>query len=735
MDLRTTLFSEKITERGRSRKRFPDVLAGLLLLLFLFPQVCRCAPGDGASGMDVILVLDTSGSMKYTDPRNMTAEAALLFLNMMEETGCRAGILTFSDEVRTLRGMEPLHMKEQEDELRLLLAQQERGGDTDLGAAAMAALDMAEDNTAVLFFTDGMVDLPDENEKERSFKQAKEAAGLASGRNIPFFCVGLDDRENHSDYHPDRELLEELSRQTGGSFRCVEDAQELPELFHLVFSDYIESRSKRVGDLQGGQEGEQSLNFTIPDGSVLEANVILLPADSEKADPEESFPQGTDPEETKKPDQLIVHLYSPDGTEVKSGNTVRFCPSRAYTLLKLIEPSPGEWRLSVSSEEKYHVHVNLLLHYELELVSEARQETDGTAGIWIRFMRAGEALKDEQLYRQFACSLRLEREDTPGVWEDALESLLNVPYDASCGCYHTQIPVYPGSSVQIRAEAAGETLLAKADVLRFTSRESDAIIVDRLPERITLEGMFPEDTTLTFDTSGLFRSWDGSVVTVRARARDEENLRVRQEQEGLMLQGIKSGSCELILTAQDLYGSRKECRVPVQVQIIWEKVRVLLSAAAGGIAILIFAVFLALHRKNHSMKGTFLLTDEPFSGEEEGISFPLEEFGGKVTMEQVITGKEGGSSGNAGTQGRMLLERYPAGRRTQILTALSLITVQEVRCARKGQRIRLKNRGQGAALFDCYGTMARNVALQDQDTFEIRLRGGPALFGCLDIKE
>ena len=83
----------------------------------------------------------------------------------------------------------------------------------------------------------------------------------------------------------------------------------------------------------------------------------------------------------------------------------------------------------------------------------------------------------------------------------------------------------------------------------------------------------------------------------------------------------------------------------------------------------------------------------------------------------------------------MLLERYPARLRAQILTALSLITVQEARNTRKGLRIRLKNRGQGAALFDCYGTMARNVALQDQDTFEIRLRGGPALFGCLDIKE
>ena len=35
MDLRTTLFSERITERGRFRKRLPDVLAGLLLLLFL----------------------------------------------------------------------------------------------------------------------------------------------------------------------------------------------------------------------------------------------------------------------------------------------------------------------------------------------------------------------------------------------------------------------------------------------------------------------------------------------------------------------------------------------------------------------------------------------------------------------------------------------------------------------------------------------------------------------------
>ena len=359
------------------------------------------------------------------------------------------------------------------------------------------------------------------------------------------------------------------------------------------------------------------------------------------------------------------------------------------------------------------------------------------------FSRRGERLSDPLLYEQMHASASLSWEGASARWLEEVETEISLSYDPSEDCYTAEVPVYPGSTVNVLCRAEGDTLSCNADALSFTSKETDAIIVDRLPKQISLEGMFPEDTMLSLELSGMFEAWDGSKMSVKAHA-DSPNLFMVEEKNipgqsadvtAVSLKGLKSGSGNLILNAQDRYGNRRECIVPVQVLVRWEKLRRILLCAGmtAAAVILIMIPVLILRRKKGSLHGTLVLTGNAFSGEEEGVSFSLEGFSDGTNLLRVLTGEERADQEHAPF--RELLAYYPDGQHAQIMSVLEDITLQGARKGRKGNCLQLKNKSESAALFDCYGSLVKRTFLQDQDTFEIRFGTGGSLLGCCDLKE
>lgn len=738
----------------------------VVLLLFILVIFCSCltdngflrlafrpviaeAAGTDSSEMDVVIVIDTSGSMNYTDPDHMAAEAALLFLNMLEERGSRAAIVSFSDEVQVLRPLQELRMDEEGEALRSLLETLPGKGDTDLGAAAKMAVDLLKTektsreegsvNQAILFFTDGCIDLPDETREETSRVQFSEAVGAAASRDCRIYTIGLDHPDNESEYHLDETILKEAAERSGGSYRYVREASQLPEVFHLVFSDFIESRSRRIGDLTGTGEQQSSMQITIPDNSVLEADIILIPAD-------QSGPfYGSDPDSVQNPassgfgaasdgdseDEAgtgtgEIMLSDPSGSQadlMKSG-TIRLIRTKAYTLIKLIAPECGIWNLSVSDEKDYHVHVNLLLQYQIDFVSkmeevdETAQKRSDTVKVRAYFERDGRKIEDPKLYEQFSCTAQIYRENSPLAWGYPEEEPAVLSFSEEAGCWEETIEVYPGSSVSVLAHAEGDTLSRDGGMLHFTSSGSDAIIVHRLPESICLAGFFPEDAVLELDLGSCFEAWDGSacMISVSEGMAESFGSDMLPKAGSFLLRGIHSGSGTLAFDVRDRYGNQIPFSIPVTVMIRWEKIRIILLICAGVIAAgLIIWLLSFRNKKQHGSPGGACL---------QKLVFRLDGFSSEEGTLVCFMDKDAERLDRLWTKGRTA-NADEKERFEQIIlkagSSLSQIRVGRKLFRRQGGGLIIASAGRDSILVNCYGNHCRRMLLQDQDAFEIHL--------------
>ena len=63
-------------------------------------------PAAKSTGIDAVLVLDSSGSMKHTDPLNLRLPAAKLFIALLGDKD-RAGVISFSDQGYPILGLTP----------------------------------------------------------------------------------------------------------------------------------------------------------------------------------------------------------------------------------------------------------------------------------------------------------------------------------------------------------------------------------------------------------------------------------------------------------------------------------------------------------------------------------------------------------------------------------------------------------------------------------------------------
>lgn len=124
----------------------------------------RIAVGEGDPRdrkIDVMLVLDSSGSMKRNDPSNLRIEAAKLFVSLLPY-GCRVGVIDFSDQARVIHA--PGEIFNEQDRIALLSSIDTLGSEgqnTDilaglkLARAQQAQASSANRRAVIILVTDG----------------------------------------------------------------------------------------------------------------------------------------------------------------------------------------------------------------------------------------------------------------------------------------------------------------------------------------------------------------------------------------------------------------------------------------------------------------------------------------------------------------------------------------------------------------------------------------------------
>lgn len=170
----------------------------------------------GVRTLDLFLVLDTSRSLRRTDPEDFRSVGAIGLVRSLSSTGTQIGVIDLDKHAMLLS---PL--TSDREAVVAVLQKLDRSGGTDLAAGIRAALAGFESkgrpdaSRVLLVFTDGRTRSDD---TRRAMEEAK-------GRGVAIHTVALGtDREN-------REVLAEIAAMTGGSFVGVTDPSELPEAF------------------------------------------------------------------------------------------------------------------------------------------------------------------------------------------------------------------------------------------------------------------------------------------------------------------------------------------------------------------------------------------------------------------------------------------------------------------------------------------------------------------------
>lgn len=388
-------------------------LSGTLVLLailtLLLPQALlphAAAAQAQTSGIDAVLVADVSNSMNTSDRDKISNEAMKMFIDMLPVQGDKVGIVAYTDQVEREKALLEIQSDADKSSLKDFIDQLGRGPYTDISvgvAEAVNVLNHGADKShspMIVLLADGNNDF----NKTKGRTQAQSDADLAKAvkeakdQGIPVYTIGLN-----ADGKLNKDALADLSQQTGGKSFITDTPDDLPQILSEIFADHAKLNVVKLPSITGNGS-YQEVTVNVPNDSVLEANISIM---SSK--------------------QVQIELNDPSGKAVDlNSDAAKLSTSKSYSLVKLLKPQEGDWKLRVKGAPKDSIDINLLFNYDLQLVVDPIKTKSYTKGdkvdLTAKLENGGQPLQDNDLYADMKATLVVNDQDTGKSAEQPLEN-------------------------------------------------------------------------------------------------------------------------------------------------------------------------------------------------------------------------------------------------------------------------------------------------------------------------
>lgn len=382
------------------------VLAVLLLLCWIAVSVRADAAPGAVPKPDVRLLIDSSGSMKQSDPENLRAPSLELILRLLPE-GARAGMWVFGEEVAELVPLRVIDAQWRQGAAEAVAAIDDSGQRTDIPAALAAAIPDTTQmdpayRTSLVLLTDGKVEVS-ESPMANASAARRVLTGLApefGAAGIPIHTIALTDEA-------DWQFLRSLARATGGIAEQAETAGELAAIFLQVLELVAPMpRAPLTGD-----------RFQIDD-SVTAFTALVFTGGGEEP----------------------VALVDPAGDRIRSGTAVEgveWFHNSQFTLVTVSAPVEGAWKLEAPASPGTRVMVISDLQLEVDPLPTSlpagRQQEMG-----LRLRQGGETITDPEVLAALPITVEVERAGGKGAVIDVSGSY---PFPVD-GEYRVLLPAF-----------------------------------------------------------------------------------------------------------------------------------------------------------------------------------------------------------------------------------------------------------------------------------------------------
>lgn len=534
-----------------------------------------------AAGIDVVMVIDSSKSMKKSDSNNITVDAAKMFVDMMEIEGSRVGIVPFSGTIGEVTDIRSIDSVSDKKEIKSAIASLSGNyyDDTDIGLALKKSYSLLSkcsdvgNRKMILFFTDGAIDVEEvENRtKEQSLSDVEQAVSQAVDSGIRIYTIGLN-----ADGSVDKELLKSIADKSSGQANIVNSADELPGIFNDIFADFINSKTVGSGDYVTDGEHYTEVPLEIPNGSVQEANIVMITSN-------------------KLQD---VQMIDPEGDILDvNGKDIILSVSNKYSMLKLVSPEEGKWKLRFKGDRGCKVHINLIYNYKVTLTGEMEEQLqeDGTVILELKgyFTKEGEIITDDALYKSFKVKAVIEKDE---------EAAAPVDLELKDGIFTGEVKLTEAGKYSIYLDGQGENAYRQSEVMNYKYdgiQNREPVFLEELPENIELSGFLSVFVKEKVDLSGMVSDADDDDIVLTAVSGDDSIASVNEENPFVVKAG-KNGSTVIKITADDGKGGIAEAEIKVITDcIITGWIPVVAGIAALILAVIIIVALVNTIKKNN----------------------------------------------------------------------------------------------------------------------------------------
>lgn len=388
------------------------------LLLIYFPHSLPRANAAGAgqtSQIDAVLVVDVSNSMNKSDTGKIGNEAMKMFIDMLSTKGDKVGIVAYTDKVQREKALMEIKSPADKEDLKQFIDGLNRGPYTDIAVGVREAMKVLQNSAdpnhepMIVLLADGNNDF-DKNSgrtQSESDKELSQAVQEAKDAGIPIYTIGLN-----ADGKLNKEALADLAKQTDGKSFSTNTADDLPQILSEIFASHLKLKVVPIPSMTGNGKF-QEVTINVPNANVLEANISIM---------------------SSKPVETV--LVDPNGTEVAvPSDKVLLSKSKSYSLIKLLTPTEGDWKLKVKGASKDKIDINLVFNYDLELdldpIPSKTYKKGDKIDILAYLTSNGQKLPNTELYTNMNAVLVVKDLDTG----DTKEIKLNNTGDSFEGSY------------------------------------------------------------------------------------------------------------------------------------------------------------------------------------------------------------------------------------------------------------------------------------------------------------
>mgnify|MGYP004638040269 FL=1 len=413
--------------RKFTKSLFVVLMVMVLLLSFMFAIQAKKAT---VNRFNVVFVMDTSGSMDYSDNEENRFEATDLFLAMLANQGNNVGLVTFSDSIKS-NNVVAVDSIENKMAISKNIRERKSAGDTDIGGALLKATDMLKSMKSdlpsiIILLSDGNTDLKTEDMMATSKANKESALEVARDNHIKIYTVILN-----SDGVADKKELEQIATATNATFAEVTSSKDLSNVFERFYSEIYGTESNKLVDKKIPSDGVVKETFEVSRVGVEEVNIAVFGDANEY---EFISPSG----KIITKDDLSDNVFSAD----------------TFDLIKLTEPERGIWTVIVKGKSGSELKVvkSYNSNFNLKTTSSGmdKPEVNKQITLNVKMYEGDSAINDIVDYQEYKAVLsiktydgKLLKEISPTVLDDGSYSFNYTP--DKIGTYYLQATVSDGT--------------------------------------------------------------------------------------------------------------------------------------------------------------------------------------------------------------------------------------------------------------------------------------------------